>query len=167
MGISYFEKKDKKVILKLFALHKMKMITFLPHTTNFLQVLDLQTFGNIKKRMIFIEGDFDDNLIADHITKVLKAIFNSCTPVNVRKAFNKACFFNVFKDGLFRVHFDEEKMRNSTGFQRIWNIDYDIQSLSKRRRNSVFGFLNRNDLDEVKDLMLQFSYIESKRIRLV
>jgi len=42
----------------------------------------------------------------------------------------------------YTLLFDEKKLRESPGFQELWALDYPWDSLSMRRRNSVFGWIN-------------------------
>jgi hypothetical protein len=43
----------------------------------------------------------------------------------------------------YRLLFDEEKLRESTGFRELWSIDFPLDQLSVRRRNTKFGWINQ------------------------
>jgi len=41
------------------------------------------------------------------------------------------------------LRFDEIKLRESKGFLELWDIDFSPKRLSKRRRESCFGWINQ------------------------
>jgi hypothetical protein len=55
--------------------------------------------------------------------------------------------------GLF---FNEEELKQSTGFRVPWSIDFSQEQLSTRWRESRFGWISRPELNESTDSSLFF-----------
>jgi hypothetical protein len=43
----------------------------------------------------------------------------------------------------YRLLFNEEKLRESKGFQELWMIDFALDQLSALRRAANFGWINQ------------------------
>jgi hypothetical protein len=55
----------------------------------------------------------------------------------------KAGFIYQKRDQTFYLVIDEGRIRTAPDFQEIWNRDYPIGSLSAKRRNQKWGWLNQ------------------------
>jgi hypothetical protein len=61
----------------------------------------------------------------------------------VRGSFIHAGFlYKANPDGEYILGFNETKVRGSSGFKEVWNIDFLIDILSAPRRDTSWGFLN-------------------------
>jgi hypothetical protein len=65
-------------------------ITFLAHTTNLFQALDLVFFGALKKLKPTAVGEFDDGSVHAQITQLLQAYEPAATSATIRGSFGKA-----------------------------------------------------------------------------
>jgi hypothetical protein len=45
--------------------------------------------------------------------------------------------------GIQRILFDEIILRESGSFRELWDIDFPVENLSRRRQNARFGWINR------------------------
>jgi hypothetical protein len=48
-------------------------------------------------------------------------------------------------DNIICLHFDEIRLRESPGFQELWEINYPPENISVRRPNGQFGWINRKE----------------------
>jgi hypothetical protein len=132
-------------IFQMLADHRVKVITFPPHTTNIFQSLDVSLFGVFKSQMNSkIPFDTDESA-----TGFIKRIFHNMkqTPVpdNVRSAFvNIGIRYHVDVDPYLLI-FDEYVLRESEKFLALRRCDCPLQDLSPRRRSARFGWVNREN----------------------
>jgi hypothetical protein len=73
------------------AKNNNKFILFHHFTTDAFQFCDLHYLGTLKK-MVPMLSDFCDEAILDHSTKSIKAILEVFNLINIRRAFERACF---------------------------------------------------------------------------
>jgi hypothetical protein len=62
---------------------------------------------------------------------------------NIWGAFQEAGFELDANVEPCRIRLDEKKLRRSSAFQEIWNLDFPLEKLSTRRRNARFGWINQ------------------------
>jgi transposase len=128
--------------MRLLGDHNILAIIFPAHTSNLFQALDLSFFGALKHIKITIEGDFQDDSLRDVITKLLKSYEKTGTSFTVRASFIRAGFrFNI-ENNPYTLEFDEEAVKRNPGFQEIWEKNYTVEDLTRRRSLSKFGLMN-------------------------
>jgi hypothetical protein len=125
--------------------HHVKMITFPPHTARIFQTLDLSLFGALKKKVQYkLPLGHDDQVIA-FIQKAFHSLKQTLVPDNVRNAFKVLGFeFNIAKSP-YTLLLWEEKLRGTQGFREIWDADYPLDQLSKRRREARSGWIHQDE----------------------
>jgi hypothetical protein len=64
---------------------------------------------------------------------------------NICGSFKKAGF--EFDAGAepYRIRSDEEKLRKTQAFQKIWSLNCPLEKLSARRRNVKFGWIYKTE----------------------
>jgi hypothetical protein len=62
--------------------------------------------------------------------------------VNISGAFAAIGFSYDIAQNPFGLLFGAEKLRQSPGFVELWERDKPLESLSKRRREAKFGWIN-------------------------
>ena len=117
-------------------------ITFPAHTTNLFQALDFVFFGVLKKLKASAIGEFDDDSVSAHITKLIQAYEQTATSSTIRGSFRKAGLEHDITTRPFKLRVIEESLRANPGFQEIWARDVSIESLSQKRRAQRFGIIN-------------------------
>jgi hypothetical protein len=81
--------------------------------------------------------------MVDHATRMFKACEIAGATSTVRGSFIHAGFiYEANPDGGYTLGFNEAKVRDSSGFKEVWNIDFPIDKLSPRRTDTSWGFLN-------------------------
>jgi hypothetical protein len=63
--------------------------------------------------------------------------------LNIWEAFAAIEFSYDISDTPYQLLFDEEKLRQSRGFIELWDRDMPSESLSTRRRQTMFGWINK------------------------
>jgi hypothetical protein len=87
----------------------------------------------------------NDNLTANFIRKAFHALKQTFVRDNVRSAFKLLGLeFNITQTP-YRLPFREDKFDRSQGFQEIWEANYPLEQLSKRRREARYGWINRDE----------------------
>jgi hypothetical protein len=121
------------------------VITFPPHTTQVCQALDLSLFGVLKSKLQDKLPLGNDDRVIAFIQKDFHSLKQTFVPDNVRNAFKMLGFeFNIAKSPdtlLLR----EEKLRGSQRFPEIWDADYPLDQLSKRRQDARYGRTNQDE----------------------
>jgi transposase len=132
-------------VIELLSHHRVKVITFPPHTTGIFQMLDLVFFGVFKRFKKHLARDSSIPMMADHAMRMFRACESAGASSTVRGSFIRAGFIYVRRaDGTYSLGFDEGKIRAAPEFREVWDIDFPMHKLSTRRRNSRWGFLNEN-----------------------
>jgi hypothetical protein len=131
------------VILTLLRDAKVRVITWPPHTTQIFQQLDISLFGVLKQRGQYKLPFDDDQSTSDFLFRTYRTFKQTMVEANIWGAFHEAGFeFDVGHEP-YRIQFDEEKLRRTRAFQEIWSLDFPLESLSTRRRNAKFGWINQ------------------------
>jgi hypothetical protein len=128
--------------LRYLGENNVAAILFPSHTTNLFQALDLSLFGALKRRKGRTDGDFNDRSLKDQITKLLRAYEEASTSFTIRGSFRRAGFHYVVTTRPYALEFSEEKVRENPGFCEIWQKNYSVEVLQRRRRIHQFGLIN-------------------------
>jgi hypothetical protein len=121
---------------------RVQIITFAPHTTHIFQILDVVLFGGMKKHATGLEILDEEQPAAAFILKVYHDFKQTMIEVNIWGAFAAIGFSYDIAQNPYWQLFDEEKLRQSPGFLELWGHDTPLESLSKRRREAKFEWIN-------------------------
>jgi hypothetical protein len=113
--------------------------TFAPHTTQIFQVLDTTLFGVLKRQRRYELPFGDEKATVQFFMKVYHNFKQTMVEPNIWGAFQALGFEFDTRSEPYRLLFNEEKLRESTGFRELWSIDFPLDQLSVRRRNTKFG----------------------------
>jgi hypothetical protein len=99
-----------------------------------------------------IKGNADESAmvyeITDHVVKIIRAVQRSCNQPNIQAAFRKAGFECISVSEPAFIIFHDERLRETEGFSDIWNTAFPIEGLSRRRKESLYGFVNSRFLSK-------------------
>jgi hypothetical protein len=139
--------------LRDLAAHRVKVVTFPPHTITIFQCFDLRRFGILKKRINYkLPFDGDDSM-AMFIKRIFHNMKQTLVEDNVRSAFIQIevrCNIDIVP---YCLIFGESTLRESPGVFTLWRRDYPLGQPSVRSRNKRFGWVNQGMRD---------NWIESK-----
>jgi hypothetical protein len=111
-------------MIHLLTEAKVRVITFARYTTQIFQVLDLTPFG-IFKRSSRHELPYENDKKA---LKIIMKVYHDCgqtvVPPTVWGAFHALGLDFDMRSEPYRLVFDENKLRESEGFQELWSIDF-------------------------------------------
>jgi hypothetical protein len=130
-------------VLKALREHNVKVITFPPHTTQVFQTLDLSLFGVLKRKLQYKLPLGNDDQVLGFIQRVFHSLRQAFVPDNIRNAFRMLGFVFSIAESPYTLLLREEKLRGSEAFREIWDADYPVDRLSKRRRESRYGWINQ------------------------
>jgi hypothetical protein len=108
-------------------------------------MLDVVLFGVLKKYDTGLETLDEEQPTAAFLFKVYHDFKQIMIETNIWKAFAAICFIRNIEQTPYGLLFDEEKFRQSRGFVELWERDIPFESLSKRRRESKFGWINKQE----------------------
>jgi hypothetical protein len=128
-------------VLRLLAENQVMALALPAHTTNIFQALDLCFFGALQKLKQTITGEFDDDLINKHISKLVHAYKQTVTSMTIRRCFRRAGLYPAISSKTWKLGCDEERMRMSRGFQEIWERNIRTEELTRRRRLHRWGWI--------------------------
>jgi hypothetical protein len=132
-------------IVGLLTEARVRVITFAPHTTRNVQVLDVTLFGVLKRRLrskLPFEGEQET---VKFILKVLRDFKQTMVESNRCGAFLAIVFELDTEAEPYRLLFNEEKLRQSEGFRELWLIDFPLDQLSSRRQNTRSGWISKQE----------------------
>jgi hypothetical protein len=118
--------------------HRVKVITFLPHTSHIFQSLDLSLFDNFKKKMNYKLPRDSDETTAEFIKRIFHTIKQTLVDDNVRSSFMQIGLQYNIETSPYLLSFDEDVLRQSSGFISLWQKDYPLEQLSRRKQNTPF-----------------------------
>jgi hypothetical protein len=130
-------------IVPVLTCVRVQIIKFAPHTTNIFQVLDVVLFGAFKKHAIGLETLAGEQPAAAFLLKVYHDFKQIMIEINTWRAFAAIGFTYDIKQNPYGLLFNEEKLRHSLGFVELWERDSPLESLSKRRREAKFRWINK------------------------
>jgi hypothetical protein len=111
-------------VIRILTEASVRFITFAPHTTQVLQVLDLTLFG-VLKRCPRYELPFDDNnATAKGITKVYHHFAHTMVRSNTLEAFRALYFEFDMRREPPKLLFDEIKSRESADFEGLGSVTF-------------------------------------------
>jgi hypothetical protein len=122
---------------------RVRIITFAPHTTQIFQVLDLVLFGALKKHANGLKAFEEEQPTVAFLLKVYHDFKQTMIEVNIWKAFEAIGFTYDIEQIPYGLLFDPEKLRQSPGFVELWERNTPSESLSRRRQNAKFGWINK------------------------
>jgi hypothetical protein len=125
--------------------HNVKVITFAPHSTQIFQTLDLYLSGVFKSKIQFKLPFANDSLNLTFIRNVFHALKQTFVPDNIRSAFKLLGLELNITQTPYTLLFREDKLCRSPGFQEIWEADYPLDQLSKKRRKARYGWINQDE----------------------
>jgi hypothetical protein len=117
-------------------------LTFPVHTTNLFQALDLVFSGSLNYFKATTAGEFGDDLVNGQIMKMIQAYEQTATPGTIRGSFRKAGMISNTTTRPFKIHIDEDIMRQSPGLQAVWERNVSIDDLSRLKQMQRFGIIN-------------------------
>jgi hypothetical protein len=129
-------------VIAILTREHVRVITFAPNTTHIFQVLDLVRFGALKKRSTRLSTRDEEQPDAAFIIKVYHDFKQTMVQVNIWGAFSAICFSYDISHEPYKLLFDEEKFRQIRGFLELWERDVPVDSLSRRRQQARFGWIN-------------------------
>jgi hypothetical protein len=101
-------------------------------------------FGRLKTIRNRLLRDLSLGRDLGHVMCIFRAYERATTNVTVRNSWEKASFGIKRRDGVNCLFVHEGKIRGSTEFAEIWEIDYPEQSPSLRRRQQPRRLFNRH-----------------------
>jgi hypothetical protein len=115
-------------VQKAIADYGVMMTMYAPHATNIFQILDISLFGIFN----LIKGNADESgmlhEITENVVKIIRVIQRSCNPPNVQSAFRKAGLECISVSEPSFITFHEERLRETEGFRKIWDIDFPMEA---------------------------------------
>jgi hypothetical protein len=124
---------------------RVRVITFAPHTTHVFQMLDVALFRALKKRASRLEMWNEEPGTVAFIIKLYHDFKQTIVKVNISGTFSAIGFSYDITQNPYGLLFDEEKFQQSRGFLELWALDKSLESLSTRRRQTKFGWINKPD----------------------
>jgi hypothetical protein len=129
-------------ILRSLSENNTIALTVPDHTTNLFQVLDLVFFRSLKHLKAMAAGEFGDDSANDHITKLIQVYQQTATSSTIRRSFRRAGMIPDTTTRRYKMMVDEAIMRESPGFQTVWEGNVSVEDLSRRRQMQRFGIIN-------------------------
>jgi hypothetical protein len=120
--------------------------TFLAHITNLFQTLDLVFFETLKYLKVTVMGDFNDDSVNEHITKLIQVYKQTATLATIKRSFRRVGL--GLRLGLdvtvrpFKIQVNEEMIRETSGFKAVWERNISIEALSRWKQMQRFGIIN-------------------------
>jgi hypothetical protein len=109
--------------LRKLADHRVKLITFPPHTTHVFQSLDLSICGTFKKRMSYQLPFDNDETTPGFIRRIRHNAKQNLGEDNVRGAFLQLALSCDIGTTSYLLLFNENMLRESPGFLALWERD--------------------------------------------
>jgi hypothetical protein len=75
---------------------------------------------------------------------LLQAFQQSATSFNIRGSFCKGEFDIDWSRTLYTLILQENVVRENAGFKEFWDRNISVDDLSSRRRNFLFGIINKH-----------------------
>jgi hypothetical protein len=117
-------------------------LTFPVHPTNLFQALNLVFFGNLKHLKATAAWEFGDDSDNEQIAKMIQTYEQTAASGIVIRSFCKAKMIPDTTTRPFKIRADEDIMRQSPGFQAVWERNVLIDDLSRGRHMQRFGIIN-------------------------
>jgi transposase len=130
-------------LLRLLAEHWVLVVTYPPHSSGIFQVLDRLVFSVLKRRKKQVTKETGLDATIDHIRRVLVAYESSTPSETVRAAWRRTGFDYVRSDGEWELRLNTDRIQEFPEFSEVWRRDYPETLLHPRRRNQVWGWVNK------------------------
>jgi hypothetical protein len=131
-------------LMRELARLRVLVVTYPPHTSQMFQVLDRLLFGRLKLAKKHLVRDLEESAQLDHVIRVFKAYELATTSMTIRASFQHTGFDYEQRDGIWYLILNDQRLRAYPEFREVWEIDYPEESLSNRRRQQVWGWLNED-----------------------
>jgi hypothetical protein len=132
-----------EAVIALLTDARVKIVTFATYTTQIFQVLDMVLFGALKKHATSLTMLDEEQSTAAFLIKVYHDYKQTMVEVNIWAAFAAIVMTYDITQDIYGLIFDEEKFRQSQGFLALWQPDVPFESLSTRRQQARFGWINK------------------------
>jgi hypothetical protein len=126
-------------ILEKLGEKNIIVITFLTHTTNLSQTLDLMFFGLLQKFKATAIGKFDDDSVDAQIRKLVQASEQRAASSTIKESFRKAGMDLGVTIQPFRIQIVEQILTENPGFKEVCNRNVSLEDLSRRQQLRRFG----------------------------
>jgi hypothetical protein len=124
---------------------RVRIITFATHTTHVFQMLDIVLFGALTRHATRFKYLYEEQPATAFLRKVYHDFKQTMIEVNIWGAFTAIEFTHDIKQSPYGLLFDEEKLRQNSGFVELWDRDTPLEGLSRRRRATKFGWINKSE----------------------
>jgi hypothetical protein len=124
--------------LEMLTDHQIKVLTFPPRTTHAFRSLDLSLFGNFKKKMNCMLPLETDETTEGFIKRIFHMVKQTLVEDSVRGSFMQLGLTYDIDTIPYVLIFGEHVLRQSPGLTSLWERDYPVEKLSRRRRNATF-----------------------------
>jgi hypothetical protein len=130
-------------IIGCLSADKIKILTFLPHSSQIFQILDLVFFGVFKSITKRLGTNESIPVMAYHAMCMFKVCEAAGVSSAVKPCFARAGFvYHKVPDGGNILGFDKGMIPDSAEFRGIWEIDFPLASLTPRQHATRCGFLS-------------------------
>jgi hypothetical protein len=133
-------------VIEVLTRERVGVNIFNLHTTHIhiFQMLDVMLFGTLKKHVTGFSTLDEDQPTAAFIIKVYHDFKQTMVEVNIWGAFHPSdSVTHDIDQNPYGLLFNEEKFRQSLGFLELWERNVPLESLSKRKQQAGFGWINK------------------------
>jgi hypothetical protein len=121
-------------VLRIFGENNIIALRFQPP--------DFVFFGNLKHLKATAAGEFGDDSVNDHLTKLIQAYDQTPTSSMIRGSFRRAGMTADTTTRPYSIMVDEATVRESPGFRAVWEQNVSIDDAWRRRQIQRFGIIN-------------------------
>jgi hypothetical protein len=125
------------------AEHGILLITYPPLCSPIFQVLDTLLFGRLKAEKKHLLRDLNLGRDLDYVMRIFRAYELATTSLTVRSSWEKTGFGFEQRDGAWYLYVNETKTRTSPEFAEVWALNNPEESLSVRKRQQVWEWINQ------------------------
>jgi hypothetical protein len=111
--------------------------------THIFQMLDVVLFGILNKRCSGLEMWNKESDTVAFIIRLFHDFKQTMVELNIWRAFSSIGFSYYSTQNPYGLLFDEKKFRQSRGFIELCARETPLESLSTRRRQAKFGWINK------------------------
>jgi hypothetical protein len=129
-------------LMERLARFQVLVVSYPPHTSQLFQVLDRLLFGRLKGAKKHLVRDLEKSAQLDHALRVFKAYELATTSTTIRASFRQTGFDYEQRDGVWYLIVNDQRLRGYPEFREVWEVDYPEESLSQRRTQQRWGWLN-------------------------
>jgi hypothetical protein len=122
---------------------RVRFITFASYMTHAFPVLDVVLSDALKKHAPGLKILNEESGTIAFILKLYHDFKQTMVEVNIWGAFSSIGFTHDITQDPYGLLFNDEKFRQSRGFIQLWNRDTPLESLSTRRQQTKFQWINK------------------------